>query len=179
MAEQHQDHEWNQVQPVIPRPDPVRPSSEVEHLKVEVVKLRDYFEMRITGVDEKSVMRVEALAKELSIALRANAIAIDKAEASVEKRLVSMNEFRATLSDQTATFATRNSIEALKVSLDERSQAIQNTMSAEIKALRAELLAEVGSIRNASQIETKAMWKIIYGLATAVAVIQAIMRFTP
>lgn len=166
--QQPPDREWSQVQPVVPRPDPIRPSTDIEHLKVEVVKLRDYFEMRISSVDEKGVMRVEALAKELAIAMRANAIAIDKAEAATEKRLAGLNEFRQSLSDQTKNFATQNTVDGLIATID-----------AKLETIRSGYQAELRSIRETYDAKLDAQAKIIGGLAVGVAVIQAFIQFVP
>jgi hypothetical protein len=52
--------------------------------------------------------RLEALSDKMDNIFRLNQAAIDKNEAAINQRLVLMNEFRAQIKDQTATFVTRS-----------------------------------------------------------------------
>ena len=64
-----------------------------------------------TLMDERESRNVERFASmklAIDAALAASQRAIEKAETATEKRFDSVNEFRKTLSDQTATFISRN-----------------------------------------------------------------------
>ena len=64
---------------------------------LDMVSLRDYFDMRIENLDRTFDSRIQALDRATTIA-----------SVAMEKRLEGMNEFRAQLKDQTAQFVTRN-----------------------------------------------------------------------
>jgi hypothetical protein len=61
-----------------------------------------------------------ALRENTALAFSASEKAIQKAEAATEKRFESVNEFRKTLTDQTATFMPRAQTEALLANLNEK-----------------------------------------------------------
>lgn len=165
-----QPADWEQPSMPPPRPDPIQAGPR-NIRNPEVVALRDYVEFKIAAEAEKSVMRVEALSKELVIAMRASELAISKAEAAVGHRLEGMNEFRAQLTRQAATFATKDEIHAVRLHADERSQAVNAMMATEIKHLRDTIEAKFDA-------KFDALWKVVFTLAGAVATIQAILQFT-
>ncbi len=63
--------------------------------------------IRIDERDRQYSQRFDAQEKAVAAALAAAKEAVTKAEAAAEKRFDSVNEFRNTLKDQTATFLTR------------------------------------------------------------------------
>lgn len=73
--------------------------------------LRDYVDIRLVELD-----------KRVSDRFAAQELAIGKAEAALEARLVSMNEFRAQLTDQSKHFITRMEHDKL----DNDVRALQN-----------------------------------------------------
>lgn len=151
-----------------------------------VVDLREYFEMRVTSVDEKGMMRVEALAKELAVAMHANAIAIDKAEAAVNERLKGMNEFRETLTEQASTFARITAVDAFETQVYEKIEAMREGLRSEISGLRETVNAKLDGQLAASaaraisakaerDAEFKSIWKFMYGLGISLATLQAVV----
>jgi chromosome segregation ATPase len=76
------------------------------------------------NLDERSAAQQTAV----SNALQAAEKAVDKAEAAADKRFESVNEFRQQLTDQTATFPTRDEVDsklaALIARLDESTRRI-------------------------------------------------------
>jgi hypothetical protein len=87
-----------------PIPDPTVLTT--TQLLREIAHAKDLLAERLSGQERVFGERFEAAEK-----------AIEKAEAATEKRFDSVNEFRAQLADQTASFATRESQEALMKSL--------------------------------------------------------------
>lgn len=63
------------------------------------VSLRDYFEKRIDGLEDKIDMRFQL-----------TAVALDKAEIKNDTRLDGMNEWRGTITDLTSRFVSREEI---------------------------------------------------------------------
>jgi hypothetical protein len=72
-------------------------------------------------------MRFEGLEKTIDATLKANTIAIAKAEQATEHRLTSLNEFRQSLSDQTKTYVSRQELEAERAARDSEIKALQKT----------------------------------------------------
>jgi hypothetical protein len=75
--------------------------------------LRELMEQRFTDSD-----------KAIQAALQAAKEAVGKAEIASEKRFDSVNEFRQSLSDQTATFIPRTEYDVQYKSLDDKVNAI-------------------------------------------------------
>lgn len=154
------------------------------------VSLKEYIDTRLHADQEMRDARLEALEKQIQVSLKSQETAILKAEAATEKRFESVNEFRATLTDQAATFASRASFESLEASLLAKIDALNNAQASELKGLRDTLLAKIETVAAASQIrieaernantaDSKALWKALYGLGIALATIQAIVTFSP
>ena len=77
-------------------------------------------------VNERSLannQRFDAQEKAVVAALAAAKEAVTKAESAAEKRFDSVNEFRASLKDQQATFITRNEVDIRFKSLDDKITA--------------------------------------------------------
>ena len=68
---------------------------------------------RIVALDRRLTEQMAAQDRATQIAMQAAEKAVSKAEAASDKRFDAVNEFRQTLSDQTATFITRKEVEAL------------------------------------------------------------------
>jgi len=99
------------------------------------VSLRTYFDTRIN-----------ALQKELEQALKANATAIQKAEQATEYRLANLNEFRASLADQTAQQATKQELEAIRTTTNVRIEALRESHAAKIEALQRIVYLGLGAL---------------------------------
>ena len=80
----------------------------------EIVTLRDYVDLQIGTVR-----------REMAMAQRNQEIALDKAALATDYRLKSMNEFRASLRDQTASYLTRNEYEGKHYSLIQEIKSLQ------------------------------------------------------
>lgn len=67
----------------------------------------------IKEVERRVDIRFDAVSAAVETAFREAQRATDKAELAAEKRIEGLNEFRGQLSDQAATFATKDSLEQL------------------------------------------------------------------
>lgn len=95
------------------------------------VTLREYFDKTIEDLDKRLTQRMDsydrefhehivAVVRENQLALEAADKAITKSEAAAEKRFDNVNEFRQSLSDQTATFIARREFEASNKSINDK-----------------------------------------------------------
>ncbi len=93
-------------------------------MKLLRVPLREYLEALLVQKDIRDQQRFDAQGEALTAALLAQQTAVSaamvaaekavtKAETANEKRFESVNEFRKTLSDQTASFPSRVELQAL------------------------------------------------------------------
>lgn len=89
------------------------------------VSLRDYVEEKFRATDKAVEAALTAQKEATAAALAAADRAVQKAESAANDRFAAVNEFRATLQDQTRTFVTREVFEALAARLDE----LRTTMS--------------------------------------------------
>lgn len=97
----------------------------------ERVSLKEYFDKAIDALDKRLSQRMDgytrefhehilAVVRENQLALNASDKAINKSEAAAEKRFDNVNEFRQSLSDQTATFISRREFEASNKALNDK-----------------------------------------------------------
>jgi flagellar biosynthesis chaperone FliJ len=94
-----------------------RNSVSVSELAVVVEGLRHIMDER----DQRYEERIQALRESVNAALHAADRAIQKAESAAEKRFESVNEFRATLSDQQRTFIPRSEAEIMFRTLEAKA----------------------------------------------------------
>ena len=71
------------------------------------IPLRDHLVDRINGLEKQLTLSINSVKDNIAVALAASEKAIGKAELASERRFEGVNEFRATLSDQAATFLPR------------------------------------------------------------------------
>jgi hypothetical protein len=82
------------------------------------VSLREYLSALISAAEKRSDDRFEAMQEAVKAAFAESQKAITKAETATEKRFESVNEFRASLSDQATRFITRDTLNALADKLE-------------------------------------------------------------
>lgn len=114
--------------------------------------------------------RIAGLQREIAAAAHAQLLATVKAELALERRLESVNEFRAQLTSQAATFATREQTEAL----DAKFRALYETNRAEI--VRLSRLDEERRGEQAGSRHTIAA--IFASLAACVAILSIVVIVT-
>lgn len=81
-------------------------------------------ECEIEALREIGRTRIDSLEKHLTQAIAASDKAIEKADTATATRFEGVNEFRRTLSDQTATFISREVTEARFAEIDRRIAAL-------------------------------------------------------
>lgn len=96
-------------------------------------------EQRIAAVAALSAERVDGVRREAVAALAASEKAIVKSEATYEKRFEAVNEFRAQLSDQTATFMPREVAEALIAEVRRSADSAAAELRAHVTSLQQRL----------------------------------------
>jgi hypothetical protein len=79
--------------------------------------------------DRRYEERFRAMDEKTSLALTASEKAVSKAETATEKRFDAVNEFRGSLSDQTATLLPRAEAEARFKALDAKNEDLKNEVS--------------------------------------------------
>jgi len=78
----------------------------------ESVNLRDYFETILKEFREDYKDKIDSLDKKVELRFNMKDQALDTAYKSMDTRLQGMNEFRASLSDASKTFLTRDMYDA-------------------------------------------------------------------
>lgn len=106
----------------------------------EMISLRDFLEQRITALEQLLDDRIGALREERKIVTSSQQMALEKAQVSTQEavhqvaltmnhRLEGMNEFRQQLSDQTATFVTREVLDTRLTEVDKRIGSIESALA--------------------------------------------------
>jgi hypothetical protein len=85
--------------------------------------------------------RVAGLDRLVQVALQSSQEAITKAETATEKRFDAVNEFRATLSDQASTFATKEKVDGSVEALNTRMDGLERAVSRLLIALLTSIVA--------------------------------------
>jgi hypothetical protein len=116
-------------------------------------------------LDERLHSLIHALDEKLTQTVSSAALARDKYDIAIEKRFDSVNEFRAQLTDQTATFMPRAEMEARLASIAEKVQ---------VNADRVNGITATGLGRKESQAS---MYALVGLLATILAIAGMILAF--
>jgi hypothetical protein len=105
----------------------------------EPISLRDHFEAMFREKDLRDQQRFDAQEravgaamaaqeKAVTAAMAAADRAVQKAEAAADRRAEGQNEFRATLTDQAATFATKDALDQFRDGLTKDIVALGSRM---------------------------------------------------
>jgi len=92
------------------------------------VSLRDYINERINAAEQLNTTRFEAVESMFTAQNRATTMALDKATAAIDYRLVAMNEFRDSLRDQTRLYVTKSEFDGLRALTSAEIKSIQKTV---------------------------------------------------
>jgi hypothetical protein len=90
----------------------------------EGISLKEYINDKFDNLEKSIDSRFESITQTTNSALSAADKATLKAENAVEKRFESVNEFRATLSDQTRSFLTRSEFNAKWESIEKNRKDV-------------------------------------------------------
>jgi hypothetical protein len=94
-----------------------------EETKREIANLKQYFEVVVSNNDARHKQMQEAQREALTLALSSN-----------DKRLDSMNEFRAALSDQSASMITRQEFDIAKSALLEKNEQLKHSQDSRFES---------------------------------------------
>jgi vacuolar-type H+-ATPase subunit I/STV1 len=87
-----------------------------------------HFSQRISELDRRVLDRFEAQQRSVEQLSEASERALTKAETATENRFASVNEFRAVLTEQSGTLATRSEVNIITRQLEDRVREIQSRM---------------------------------------------------
>ena len=106
------------------------------------ITLKDHYDIRIAELKEYHNARIADLEKRLATELVFNTKATDLAKIDMDRRLEGMNQFRAQLEKQAATFLTRDRFDGEhKILSDRINDIIQWKSSQEGKQSRANIIS--------------------------------------
>ena len=129
----------------------------------------DGFKDLMTERDRRYEQRFEAMDEKTSLALTSSEKAVAKAEIATEKRFDSVNEFRATLSDQAANLLPRREADARFSAWDDKMEDLKK----EIAGLR-----ESRSVVAGTGEGLKAMWGyVLAAILLIVSIVTLLSRF--
>lgn len=100
-----------------------------EHLTTKITSVKDFFVAESRASKEAVSAALAAVKEQSAGAMIAAEKAIIKAETATEKRFDSVNEFRQTLSDQAASFLSRNEYSANHKATEEKLIALADRIS--------------------------------------------------
>jgi hypothetical protein len=94
-----------------------------------VATLKEHHDAKITALEKQLTLSINSVKDNIAVALAASEKAIGKAELASERRFEGVNEFRATLSDQAATFLPRAEYSVQHKSMADRLDAMEKQRS--------------------------------------------------
>ena len=124
--------------------------------------LREHLTALIAELDRRDEQRFLAQEKAVEAALAAAKEAVLKAEAASERRFEAVNEFRAVLTDQSATFVTRTEVDQRLLSMGEKLEAVQGQ------------LKEIGGLTLGSAGTRAALVSLVLVAASVVGIVVAV-----
>ena len=124
--------------------------------------LRAHLTALIAELDRRVEQRFLAQEKAVEAALAAAKEAVLKAEAASERRFEAVNEFRAVLTDQSATFVTRTEVDQRLLSMGEKLEAVQGQ------------LKEIGGLSLGSAGTRAALVSLVLVAASVVGIVVAV-----
>lgn len=86
-------------------------------------------EKMLTAKIDSLLQRIDGLEKLTDSKFTATHLAVEKAEKATELRFQSVNEFRQALTDQTATFVTRDIVDSRLGEVERRLGGVENRLS--------------------------------------------------
>jgi predicted phage tail protein len=132
---------------------------EIEHLRSEVTMqldgMRGMLNERYSTQTKALDKAFEAQQEAMTVALANAAAAVTKAETATDKRFESVNEFRAQLADQTASFMNRAEGEVRLSAINDRLDRVDTVTTSQIS--RAEYAAAHEALRMGSEANRLAL----------------------
>lgn len=145
-----------------------------EHIASRIASLETRFVELSSEREERNKERFSATKTSVEAALASSDRAVQKAEQATEKRFESVNEFRQTLQDQSASFLPRNEYTVSYKSLEEKIEVILGNLVELSKGqvgsrAKSEGLGIAGTI-------TLAMFAILSSIAAVTGALVAILK---
>lgn len=133
--------------------------------KADLAASKEYLEAQISGLKETLIAQIVSQKEAINAALVSADKAVLKAEMASEKRFESVNEFRATLSDQQRDMATKSECDLRFKAMDERITESMKTRQAQSDALSARIyeLAENMREQKGKSSGAAGLWGLIVG----------------
>jgi len=141
------------------------------HLGNQITAIKESIE----EMDDRNRERFAAAKEQVQLALIASDKAVTKADAATERRFEGVNEFRAALSDQSATLLTRNEYNVAHQNLTDKLARNEHTLS-EIAQRILKLETTLGTkdaVTSKTTSTVVAIISICYGVVASIGVIAA------
>ena len=140
--------------------------------------LREFLTQRTDALDRLLSQRIDDAGRAVQAALTSAEKAVAKAETASEKRFEAVNEFRAALADQTASFIPRNEYVTAHRALEDRVTAVADRIGALELRLTSRLDQGEGAGRGAAGQRTEqrlTVSQLIAALSALVALAAVIL----
>lgn len=145
------------------------------------VTVRDYLQVQIDAMEQRSMMRYTELHEMMDRRFLAMQAATDKADAALNLRLQSMNEIRDQLGAQRATFATNDRLDALSAAVRVQQDTLLTQLNTSVGVLRESAQRDNDALRDRTDRDQKLtndaisalqqQWAGVYGRITGIGVI--------
>ncbi len=149
---------------------------------IDIEDVRRYIRDMMDERDRRYEQHFEAMDAKTTLALSASDKAVTKAEAATEKRFDTVNEFRATLSDQAGRLYSRAEAEAKFLAIEDKlsSIAAQSTkyVSRDTYDERhEELRRRIGVVENKASNMDGRLWMLGAALTAFVALLNLVSKY--
>jgi predicted nucleotide-binding protein (sugar kinase/HSP70/actin superfamily) len=138
-------------------------------METEVISVKDFLEEKINAQKDFMVQILKERDERLAQKFESLAMAINKAEMATEKRFESVNEFRATLTDQQKTFLTSSEYKSAHQNLVDLVSTSGKNLSDNILSQK-ERIDKLDNIKQGGQN----LWVLIIGI---VAIATSMLSF--
>lgn len=153
--------------------------------KADLAASKEYLEAQISGLKETLIAQIVSQKEAINAALVSADKAVLKAESASEKRFESVNEFRATLSDQQRDMATKSEVDLRFRAVEDKLSESMKTRQTQIDAVSARIyeLAENMREQKGKASGMTGLWGLIiggigaaFGIASIVAIASRLMK---
>lgn len=153
--------------------------------KADLAASKEYLEAQIAGLKETLIAQIISQKEAINAALVSADKAVLKAEMASEKRFESVNEFRATLSDQQRDMATKSEVDLRFRAVEDRLTESMKARQVQIDGVNVRINELYESMREQKGKSAGASWLwglivgglgLLFGLGSFVAVVAKFMK---
>lgn len=153
--------------------------------KADLAASKEYLEAQISGLKETLIAQIVSQKEAINAALVSADKAVLKAESASEKRFESVNEFRATLSDQQRDMATKSEVDLRFRAVEDRLTESMKTRQVQVDVLNNRINEVSESIREQKGKSSgmSGLWGLIiggigaaFGIASIMAIASRMMK---